>query len=406
MIDAAIEKVKKEGAKFPQHSKFTSRPKTFLKAFYEEIVKKLHGEGYIDARIESITVGGGNRSYTTYNLTAKARQVLSSPSSTICLPVPEKLREEERQEERRRAAEVKELKDCGIDTAFLAQEDENVAETSLQDSLNWIRMLKRYRESGREAMVDAKEELLDRIMQWRQRTAVELSMAPEGLLKKSLALRIAYSQAATVESLEAVGLRVNGVDRLAAIISESVVELGLRQDGRISLGADDSASLTSDNDIMVFASGPIRIDSSKMKSAATSAGKITAAPAWKVSYEKFAAGSSIETIAMSNTKAILVATVIGHLTEAYLNGCAVDWNRLSAEASRAAVPFPTKVICAKLETAAALLGMDPATSELNATAVLQVEKHCIRSKSVLNQALTKYLITIKEYTGSAGCIFT
>ena len=363
-----MEKLKSNNSSSTIKSDIATRPKVYIKSFYDEIVKKLYGEGYLTCEIKSFQVGGLNRTFAHYSLTPKAQTALKSPSSIIILPVPEKLREEAREEELKKAQEVAELQEYGLDTDFLVGEDSDVINATLRDSLNWIRMIKRYRENGNSEYANAKEELLSRIMSWRQDTAEELEMAKEAVMKESLALRIAYSQASSVESLEALGLRIRGVERLSEIISSSLAELGLRID---TTGASSaSASDTGDDDDMIFPSGTITIHSSKMKLSSKTSGKITI-PSWRISYDNFIAGVVVAAIAPMHAKPILVTTVIGHLLDAFHNGYGLDLNRLLHECKAAGYPFPTRKQCDLLEAAAKLLGLDPATEELSSKSVLQ-----------------------------------
>ena len=63
------------------------------------------------------------------------------------------------------------------------------------------------------------EGLLRRILEWRDRKAVALSMAPTHVLPEHLAKRIAYSKVTSVAALRDAGVRIVGVEELAAVVA-------------------------------------------------------------------------------------------------------------------------------------------------------------------------------------------
>lgn len=360
MMDAFIKDIK--DGKIQMLARYKTKTKDYLKMMFNELSKKLQGQGYLNVEMKQLQKQGSTYSaqYLVYQLTQKAISVVHSSTAKIVLSIPEMLIEEELKEKENMRRLQEELSQGGIDTSFMSLPDGEAVENELRDATNWVRMLKRYRENGNVQFADAKEELLRRIMTWRQETADLLNMAPENVLKDTLARRIAYSQTCTTESLEKAGIRIrlDFIQKLADVISSSLMELGLRVH-----------VITSQD--MVFPVGDLLCASDKIKSLSLSTGKVNAAPVWKLSYEKFIRGETLEIIASTQTKkAVLVTTVIGHLYDAYLYGNPLNFNLLAKQLKNTGNSFPDELICQKLEAATVSLGFDPTSSELSSSTVL------------------------------------
>jgi hypothetical protein len=118
------------------------------------------------------------------------------------------LRDIEAKAEAKRLALIAELAADGIDISALPDgELEKAAEEMEGPWLKWHRSLKKDREGGRDEVADKKEELLSRILGWRDRTAAELCMAPGSVITEGVARKIAYAQITEESALVTAGRR-------------------------------------------------------------------------------------------------------------------------------------------------------------------------------------------------------
>ena len=125
-------------------------------------------------------------------------------------------------------AKVEELRAAGVDVAAVPQAELDAGVgPAINAELQWVRHLRRRRERGRGALAEAAEELLRRVERWRGETAERLGMAPGAVLPSHVAKRVAYAMPTTAEGLRGAGVRIAGVETLAATIDDARRELGL-----------------------------------------------------------------------------------------------------------------------------------------------------------------------------------
>ena len=177
---------------------------------------------------------------------------------------------------------------------------------------------------GFESRAKAKETLLERIMKWREDTAIALKMSPENICRESLARRIAYTKIYSSEALCGVGLRLptDAVEELSRIISSSLIDLEL---ARLPIKTEAGAK-------MVFREGRMTAPLKQIMNI-PARGKLKP-PAWDESFEKFRMGVGIESIAAMHPKDIKVETVIGHLLDAFKFGKTMDMPKLAQQADQ------------------------------------------------------------------------
>ena len=92
--------------------------------------------------------------------------------------------------------------------------------------LKWSRYILSLRQQNMEgpiALADKMEGLLALVLEWRDETALQLSLAPTNVISDHLAKCIAYTKCRTVEDLEGVGVRIVGVQGLATRINEYLI---------------------------------------------------------------------------------------------------------------------------------------------------------------------------------------
>jgi len=166
------------------------------------------------------------------------------------------------------------------------------------------------------------EKLLQGLMAWRDRTAMELKLSPFHVLPDHIARNLAYSRPTALEALQQCGVRVRSSELLAVI-----QDLG--QQHGLSVAAGMEPETDNENSYMVFPSGAVK-PANKWEHAIYKApkGKL---PPWEYSWERFGKGEHPEAIAANqpNGKPVQTSTVFGHLLEALVQGRAVDLCRLA-----------------------------------------------------------------------------
>lgn len=202
---------------------------------------------------------------------------------------------------------------------------------------------------GDELRAVAKENLLDRILLWRDTLAITLQMSPEAVLKGSLARRIAFAQVSSITDLAQIGLRVSetSLSELSNIISSSLVELKLL----------NSMPIRGNDQSMIFGAERSVAPVHQIMNATTIRGK-NKPPVWEESFNKFRLGVSIDSIAVLHPKGIQVSTVIGHLLDAYKFGKPVDFSKLVEQSAKHGFGPPGKFEWDALESAAEQEGVN------------------------------------------------
>jgi ribonuclease D len=157
-------------------------------------------------------------------------QFLEQPARQIRIPVPQLIRERELEQQRRKEAILEELRRDNVDLSTVPTdelESAGLVEGGAGEGpwMKWYRSIKRDRTAGKHLLADNKEELLRRILHWRDCKAAELFMAPGAILSDLMARNIAYVRVSDVQALQAAGVRIRGVEELAELMKYSTAEL-------------------------------------------------------------------------------------------------------------------------------------------------------------------------------------
>jgi hypothetical protein len=274
---------------------------------------------------------------------------------------------------------IRELAEAGIDVSCIPPDElKSGRGPAISAFRQWATAQKRMRGMGKDTLADAFLEILARVRNWRDATAATLRMAPVNVLSgtfvgaapafpaltRSAALslppaflvpaqqahppplrraehmmrNIAYTLPSSAESLRAVGVRVAGVDALAARIRESVTELAIPVAGAgVASGASSAAASSEDATPLTLPRGvfspraPWRhAEEAAWSTKTTKKGAVKRAN-WLLSYERFARKESCEAIAMrqASGRAIKAATVQGHVLTALTHGKPVEFKRFA-----------------------------------------------------------------------------
>lgn len=332
-------------------------------AYFKELMPSLVGCGYL----KQDTMKPKHqyaRPYSVYDLTAKGKRVVQD--GPIVLPVPVSVREHEKLEEEKKQKALAELKEKGVDLQQIPQEELEAGEGEAIAALKrWYNYVDSLAERGREDLVNQMDDLKSRVEAWRMDMAEEYRMAPASVMEEHLLVKITYATSSLrngshmdKDALIAAGVRSNGIDKLIATLGEWVDEFS-KESGNGATGNDDDAP-------MHFTSGQLIQPANSWDFAVYKPNKKTGKAAWEMSYDQFVNGTHPQTIAMTQKsgRPIQVATVVGHILDALVQGRAVDLHRLST-----AEPPPTEgqwqeLMRCSVETGVDVTG-DPATSGPN-----------------------------------------
>mmetsp|Transcript_82931 Transcript_82931/g.231287 ORF Transcript_82931/g.231287 Transcript_82931/m.231287 type:complete len:890 (-) Transcript_82931:160-2829(-) len=333
-------------------------------AILEELLPSLLELGYIERQVRETIVGSGfNKHYDLYTLSQKGGMLLSTSLNSnanrvLVVPPPTLLEQEKLQEEKAQRLR-KELKDGGVDISRVpADELDNGDGPVLKALTQWTRTIAflRGREGGvGTAKADALEKLLASILDWRDRVAAEISLAPHTILEDHLARSVAYSQPKSVEGLQQIGVRVRPQE-LLDLVAKQVVALGLAAVAEPSGGGagETEGGSGSPTEVMTLPDGDFTPSKPWEHAVYKMRGK-GKPPIWELSYNRFHAGEHPEAIAMTpeTGKPVQVSTVVGHIFEAIKHGKPVNVRRLSE-----VMATPTKAQWEKVEEAAATTSTD------------------------------------------------
>lgn len=339
-------------------------PMLIREAFTKELIPMLCSAGYIERRKVTATVGTDfQRTFEVYAITAKGKEWCMSQSE-IRLPVPQALRQHEEEERRKAEKRIQELESQGVDTKKIpkAELDSGEGET-VKALLAWTRRLTLWKEQGKTNLVQAMEELLKRILAWRDGVAQKLRIAPTAALSEPLTRNIAYSMPTSVEALRAAGVRIAGVEDLATLMQTSVKELFPKMDlGQLeaAAGVAPQASQSAGGNSaapMRFPAGPWTAPM-KWEKAMYKVAKNGKLPAWEEYYNRWARGEHPQAIAMNppSGKAVKVSTVFGHVMTAMTFAKPVDLGLLAQQVEDSRPP--TQQEWEKIEEGAAIRAMN------------------------------------------------
>ena len=244
-------------------------------------------------------------------------------SEAVRLPVPHAIRRME-EAERQRLENVKHsIVQLGINLASIPKHELAAGDGEvLRAEKAWLYTLQRLERHGGEA-VRQRHMLLERIFAWRDAKAAELVIAPANVLADFVAKKIAVSVVSDVAALTAVGVRISGLEELAAIVQQWVSEF--RYSSEAASGDDEA------NRSLEFADG--QTTCTRWAGAVYKAGKGAkgSGPKWETSWQRFEKGDSVQTIAVTqeNGKPVQPATIVAHLLEALTHGRPVSLRRLA-----------------------------------------------------------------------------
>ncbi|EJK53310.1 hypothetical protein THAOC_27276, partial [Thalassiosira oceanica] len=246
------------------------------------LMKKKRPVAYYEELLPSL-VGGGP--YTVFSVTAKGRS--AAVSGEIVLPVPQSVREQERLDEEKRLATLRDLESKGVSMDAIPQEeiDEGDGE-AIRALKRWHSYVDSLSDRGLQDKVNAMDDLRGRIEGWRLDAAGRYRMAPGEVLQEHLLVSIAYAvanlapgQVMTRESLIAAGVRSNGIDDLTSALGDWTDEYkAASPDGGKGDGA--SSPMRFDGDGAFVPSGPWRHSVYKPN-------KKTGKATWELSYDRF-----------------------------------------------------------------------------------------------------------------------
>mmetsp|Transcript_8488 Transcript_8488/g.18994 ORF Transcript_8488/g.18994 Transcript_8488/m.18994 type:complete len:1008 (-) Transcript_8488:186-3209(-) len=333
-------------------------------AYFKELVPSLVAHRYLKESTVKSSAHKFARPYTVYELAPKGKTVLAD--GPIVLPVPLSVREQEKLEEEKKQKILAELKGKGVDLQQIPQEELDAGDgESIAALKRWYSYVDSMAARGRTDTVDQLDDLKNRIEAWRMDMAERYRMAPASVMEEHLLVKIAYATASLragtrmdKNALIAAGVRSNGIDALTTLLGEWADE-SLKESENGDNGDDDGSP-------MHFTPGQVFRPGNSWAFAVYKPNKKTGKAVWEVSFDRFVNGDNPQTIAMTQTsgRPIQVATVVGHIIEAFVQGRAVDLHRLSS-----AEPPPTKseweeLVRCSVETGIDVAG-DPATSGAN-----------------------------------------
>ena len=105
------------------------------------------------------------------------------PSTAVRMPVPKAVREYEEKKKVAMEKRMAELVDAGVELSAVPRDQlESGDGPIIQAHMQWHRRIALLREKGRDELASSLEELLSRIENWRDTTALKLGMAPAAVL--------------------------------------------------------------------------------------------------------------------------------------------------------------------------------------------------------------------------------
>jgi len=255
------------------------------------------------------------------------------------------------------------LQKSGVDLTKIPEKElqEGAGET-MSAYRDWFNRLNHLRERMPQKAANL-EEFLKRIIAWRDAAAQKLRMAPANVLPEHIAMKIAYVQATTVDSLKSVGVRIVGVEELAALMLAAKQELFPQEEG------DGEEEGTSGGSTEIEFPTKAWIAPVKWHNAIYKPNKKTGKAIWEEYYERWARGEELAAIALNppSGKAVAVGTVYGHVLTALTFAKPVDLARLAAQCD---APPPNQKEWATIEEAAAARGVNPQAEDAKNKEVL------------------------------------
>ena len=148
-------------------------------------------------------------------------RAIAEGARTVLLEPPQFVREEETRQVALASERVVSLELAGVDCSTIPKEELATGEGPvITAELNWLRRQQHWRADGRNAKrADKHDQLLARILKWRDDEAKTREMAPVSILAQHLAKNLAYTMPTTKDALRAAGVRFDaGAADLARLV--------------------------------------------------------------------------------------------------------------------------------------------------------------------------------------------
>lgn len=314
--------------------------------FYKELIPLLVPNYLFRKATETVLPSGFRTIYDVYELTELGRRYLTTSTimPPILLPVPESVRLAEAKVQDRIKRSLEALQSDGVDLSSLPESELSAGggEAALMHS-KWHRQLALKRSRGQDVAVTELQGLLQLILDWRDVKAVEYGLAPVVAIPMHIAMAVVYVGARSVEDLRDIGVRLQGVEELATLISnfyEQSQYLGVKSnicDEVDAIAAPGDTVSAENNTPVILPFGPWKA-TRQWPHAVYKPAKGGAAPLWKIYADMFASGKSVTNIAISppgGKAAVQPGTVWSHILTSLLFSVSapVDLQRLVRETS-------------------------------------------------------------------------
>lgn len=325
-------------------------PRKFTRAYFEQLLGAMQQRNLVLTKQVNKSVDGRSRSWSVYCLTPIGRRVILSEKEPIKLPVPEFLRDMERKEEERRQKILDDLHKSNFKERIPSEELQKGDGEVIRAYHKWQTYVEKARGLGKSERADQLELLLSSIERWRSKAAAKLEVAPVSVIPEHVMVSIAYAVATLppgskmdAAALKVAGVRSREIDSLTCCLGEWVEKCQ---------PALDLTNSTADTPVKLGLI-PVR---TPWKYAVYKPQRKTGKATFEISYDRYARGESIQSIAMNQEgkKLIQAKTVAGHILEAIIHGKAVDPGGIVS-----ILPLPTRDEWQKLETSHDAGGLDP-----------------------------------------------
>ena len=276
----------------------------------KEMLVSLHSEGYLSRQMVKSQSGGAySHTWEVHELTQKGKDWLArdvSRRDSIMLPMPQVMIDARKAAEQRKEQNIAALVSAGVNMDQVPAEELQEGAGDVMTVLTmWVAQIQRLRSSESSTQrerADLLEAALKEVQNWRDAKARELKIAPAAVLPDFLAMKIIHARATDVEALVAAGVRIKGVEELAALM---IAKLPPAFTATSAAGASDGSTMLLPEGIFT----PTKAWMHAVYKVAKN-GKL---PAWEPSYQSFSNGVHPQAIAVNQEsgKPIQAATVVG-----------------------------------------------------------------------------------------------
>ena len=324
----------------------SSVPKHFPKNdYFKTLVQLLVQKGLVTETLETPKSGASRfaKPFLVYRVSSQGRLHADNLEKKIILPVPECVRVAEEKQKAKRKETLAILKEAGVNTSDVPDEELAEGDGPVVHAFRvWQSYLQRQKNNISEDRFQQLEELVSLIESWRSQMAIQNRLAPVSVMAEHVLVSIAYAQATLPpgrkldrNSLVSTGVRGREIESLVAILG-----------GWVDRYQPASSDNTQENDkAMVFPTGGVQ--GTKWQYAVYKPTKKTGKARWEETYDRFAAGESVSSIAITGGlggKPVQAKTIVSHLLEALVQGKNVDVLKLIET-----IPAPTETEWQKLE---------------------------------------------------------